>query len=126
MKTTPDVVNKVLEVHRRLNSPYKVARELDLSPTFVYNVLQNHGDRNVARPERHGGLGRPEMRKWLVARTRSVWDNERAQIAKARARLAAGTHTMATGRDGRWLLLYSIPLRRPVVAQPDFFTPGVY
>lgn len=124
MTATPEVVEEVLRCYRRLRSPYKVARELGYSPVVVWQIIEQNADTLTLPVERWAGQGRPELAPYLVARMKpggSSWDNTDPKIAEARARYEAGTHTLVTGRDGRWLLLYSIPLRKPQPARPDFF-----
>lgn len=124
MTASPEVVDEVLQSYRRLRSPYKVARELGYAPVLVWQIIELHADTLTLPVERWDGRGRPELEQHLVAKMKpgaSSWDNAIPEIAEARRRFEAGTHTMATGRDGRWLLLYSIPLRKPQPARPDFF-----
>ena len=124
MEPTPEIVEEVLNSYRRLRSPYKVARECGYEPRVVWSIIDQHADTVALPQERFGGEGRPEMHIYLVARMKpgaSGWDNEDGSIALARQRYCDGTHDMATGRDGRWLLLYSIPLKKAISARPDFF-----
>ena len=70
------------------------------------------------------GFGDPNKRQYLVARSLAVevWDNSRPEVAEARAKYEEGTHTMATGRDGPYVLLYLFP-QAVKTPRPDFFTP---
>jgi hypothetical protein len=120
----PQVIEEILQSYRRLRSPYKVARECGYTPRMVWEVLDKYQDTITLPRERFGGEGRPEIQKWLVARIKpspAGWDNDDPKIKEARQRVVDGTHTMATGRDGAWLLLYSIPLAQPGGVQPDVF-----
>lgn len=124
MEATPEVIAEVLGSYRRLRSPYKVARECGYEPRLVWEIVDGYADTLTISQERWGGQGSPEMLQYLAARLKlgSIsWDNADPDVARARARFEAGTHTMATGRDGGWLLLYSIPLKKPIAARPDFF-----
>jgi hypothetical protein len=78
------------------------------------------------REEQYGGYGRPELREFLVGRKRAheVWDNNDPVIAQARAHYELGTCDMCTGRDGDWLLLYSIPNKK-LKPRPDYFQPEI-
>lgn len=64
------------------------------------------------------------MQQFAVARKKAdqPWDNSVEAIDAARNAYEAGTHIMATGRDGDWLILYSIPQRR-VTPRPGCFDP---
>lgn len=72
------------------------------------------------------GFGDPEKKEFLVARSlaKEVWDNARTEVAEARAKYEAGTHDMATGRDGPYVLLYLFP-RAVKQPRPNYFTPIV-
>lgn len=111
----------------RLRSPSKVARKTGYSLEDILPVADElAGTPRVTREEQHGGYGRPELRDFLVARKRAheTWDNTNPDIAAARGAYEAGTRDMVTGRDGDWLLLYSIPQTR-VTPRPDYFKPEV-
>lgn len=118
-------VQEVLIAYRRLRSPYKVARALGYATRDVWEIIEANEHRLSAPPERHGGEGPENVRKWLIARTKPSdgWKNDDPDVALARQRFCDGTHTMVTGRDGGWLLLYSIPLKTPVAPRPDYFKP---
>ena len=124
MEITPEIVAEVLSSYRRLRSPYKVARECGYEPRLVWDIIDKHAETLSTSPERWGGQGNPEILPYLMARIKPgslSWDNEDPSVALTRSRFEKGTHTMATGRDGGWLLLYSIPLKKPIGARPDFF-----
>lgn len=122
---TPETKREIITALRKFRSPAKVARHLGLDLRDVLKVSDEIGGATRSlRPEMHGGQGRPELREFLVARKRAYqpWNNSDPEIARARASYEAGTHTMVTGRDGDWLLLYLIPQRR-VTPRPDYFKP---
>ena len=129
---TPDRVAEVLRVyHASSRSPFKTGRALNISTAEVFAVLDHAGEaatgrRGCVAEERHGGHGRPELAKYLVARRQASasggWDYDDPEIAAARENYEAGTHEMATGRDGSWLLLYSIPRRYRAPDREGFFT----
>lgn len=124
VEITSQVEDEVLQTYRRLRSPYKVARELGYGPSIVWEIIERNQDTAALPTQRYDGNGRPDMEQFLVKRmkvTAEGWNNEDEAVAGARARFCAGTHTMTTGRDGPWLLLYSIPLKKPIEARPDYF-----
>lgn len=129
MSLTPEVEAEVLRVYRQTRSPFKTAKKvghIDVSDVFA--VINKHEGEISTAQERHGGFGREELRDHLVARrkiTVSGWNNADPLIAKAREDYEAGTHIMATGRDGGWLLLYSIPRRGRPDPQVGYFLPEV-
>lgn len=127
---TPVEDSQVLEAYARLRSPFKAAVQLGIDPEAVLEVLSRHPDarqQKKAGPmpmfaEKHGGTGRPEMLQYLVARKTPAepWPNRDFDIAQARRKFEEGTHDLATGRDGNWLLLYCIP-RRWKQPRPGYF-----
>ena len=128
MALTQEIINEVLATYKRTRSPFKIAQKVGVTVDEVFEVLNNHEEKLTPLPERNGGMGREEMQSFIVARRRvseTQWDNDSAEIAKARSDYEAGTHIMATGRDGAWLLLYSIPRKGPADPLPDYFLPEV-
>ena len=124
MDPTPEIIAEVLASYRRLRSPYKVSRECGYDPRMVWAIIDQHAETLSLPQERFGGQGRPDLEAFLVAKIKpgsGGWDNTDPAIAAARQRYCDGTHDMATGRDGGWLLLYSIPLKKTLTARPDFF-----
>jgi len=114
----------IFATHDRLKSPFKVARELNMDPAAVLIILDGRkASRGVRREERFEGWGPPGMRCYVVARKAvcESWDNTSPEIAKARDDYERGTHYLATGRDGDWLLLYAIPLKR-LDPKPGYFS----
>jgi hypothetical protein len=122
---TPDQEAEVIAEYRRVRSPFKVANNLGFNVQDVWNVIDQNPDAAVANVERWGGEGRPDLRPYFVASARCSerWDNDDPGVALARDRYCAGTHTMATHRDGTTKFLCSIPLKRKVPPQPDYFKP---
>ena len=123
---TPEIVDEIIYEYKRTRSPFKTARLVGVSATDVWEVIEHNSDRLAVRSENFGGFGNPAMRQFIVARRMITqdrsWDNDAEAIATARAAYEAGTHNMATGRDGDWLLLYSIPNKR-LVPRPNYFKP---
>lgn len=123
----PEIVKEVLYEWTRLKrSPYKVAAAVGIGVREVLTIIDDHGHTISEIVERHDGEGRPELREFVVARklVTERWDNDSAEVAKARWDYEAGLIEMATGRDGRWLLLYAFPRKRPA-PRPDYFKPEV-
>lgn len=121
----PELKSEILAELRKVRAPTKVARNLGVDLRMVLGVVDEIGGiRAMNREERWGGFGRPELKKYTVARKRAyqTWDNNDPKITKARKDYEAGTHEMCTARDGNWLILYSIP-RKKVEPRPDYFKP---
>jgi hypothetical protein len=131
MNTTPEVTAEILRMYQQNPqrfSPFKAAKSLGVPIQTVLDVVEANKERLAQGTEVHGGLGRPELQEFLVARKRGVgaqWDNNDPEIVLARARYEAGTHEMTTGRDGPWQLLYSIVRVRPAAPRPGYFTPEI-
>lgn len=122
-----DLKQEIITELRRVRAPAKVARNLGLDLALVLQVSDEIGGvRRTSRAEQYEGWGRPELRDFVVDRKRAyqAWDNTIPNIATARANYEAGTHEMCTGRDGDWLILYSIPRDR-VAPRPDYFRPEI-
>lgn len=128
MALTPEIVDEILATYKRTHSPFKISQKVGVSVDEVFEVLNDHEEKLTPIPERNGGLGREEMQPFTVARRRvgeRGWNNNDENIIKARADFEAGTHIMATGRDGAWLILYSIPRKGAPDPLPDYFLPEV-
>lgn len=125
MSPSPELIAEILHEYKRTRSPFKTATAVGVNVQTVWSVIDTNKDSMSPFEERHGGRGRPEMEPYLVA-TRHVgdrgWNNEQPEIAAAREAYEAGTHEMATGRDGAWLILYSIPRRRVDMERAGYFT----
>lgn len=125
---SPEEVDDVIDQFRRLKSPFRVAKLLNIDVQEVWNVLEENPERLARVPTRFGGDGRPEIFAFLVARrkvTDTCWDNNSPEIRQARADFEAGTHNMVTGRDGSWLLMYMFP-QEVVTPRRDYFKPAAY
>lgn len=125
MSLGPEIIEDVLLEYKRTRSPFRTANLTGLEVSVVWGIIEEHTEKLSAYPERNGGFGRPELEQHIVVRrkvTTREWDNTDPAVAKARADYEAGTHEMATGRDGGWLILYSIPRKR-VQPRPNYFKP---
>lgn len=123
---TPEVIEDIISEYRRTRSPFKTANACGVDVAIVWGVIDQNKDRMSIYEERYGGKGRPELQQFLVASRRASdreWDNADHGIIAARRALEAGTHVMTTGRDGQWLLLYSIPRKGQRDPRPDYFLP---
>lgn len=124
---SPEIKQEIIRELRKVRAPSKAARNLGLDIRVVLPVADElSGEPRVLRQEAYGGYGRPELRDFAVGRKRAheVWNNDDPMIAVARAAYEAGTHDMMTGRDGDWLILYSVPQRK-VTPRPDYFQPEI-
>jgi hypothetical protein len=107
-----DNEKQILDEYRRSRSPFKTAKVFRIHVNDVWNLIEANSSYLRATPERFGGMGRPELRDFIVARRSlrgSGWDNNDPNIAKARALYELGHIDMTTGRDGSWEILYAIP-----------------
>ena len=118
----------IREEFAKHNSLFKTARKFDVAVEYVNSVVktlkvEEAPDVSTCTFE---GFGDPEKKKYLVARSlaKETWDNTRPEVSDARAKYEAGTHEIATGRDGPWLLLYLLP-RAIVKPRPNYFTPTI-
>lgn len=118
-----EIRKEIIDELRKVRAPAKVSRSLGVDLKLVLQVSDEIGGLSYfSHEEKHDGDGRPELVKYTVAKKRAyqVWDNEDKAIEKARADYEAGTHEMCTGRDGSWLILYSIP-RQKASPRPNYF-----
>lgn len=131
MSLTPEITDEVLRLYRQNTqrfSPFKVSKALGVSISEVLAVVENNRELLTQGTEVHGGMGRPDIQPFLVARKKGIgaqWDNNSPAIADARAQYEAGTHEMMTGRDGPWQLLYSFPREVPAAPRPGYFNPEI-
>lgn len=128
MSYNPEDEAEILRLHRanpKRFSPFKASNSTGLPLEVVFEIIENNKESLARTGERFGGFGRPDIQKHLVARRRAMgepWDNKDDNIANARAAFEAGTHILATGRDGPWLLLYSFPRTGRARPQPSYFS----
>lgn len=125
-KVTPEVEAEIVAALKRTKSPFRVASKVGVSVNEVMRILELNEDKLTDIPERHGGLGREDLREFTVARrlaSETGWNNSDPKIAQARDDYEAGTHIMTTGRDGAYLILYSIPRKGRPDPNPDYFLP---
>jgi len=120
--------DRVLEEFSRTKSPYKVARSLGIPARSVWEILDANKEHIQNRPTRFGGFGRPELRRFTIARrlasSSERWDNKSPPVANARRDFELGTVELMTGRDGGWEILYAIP-RVKRCPRPGYWNPAV-
>ena len=122
-----ELKDEIVRELRKFRSPSKVARNLGIDVRLVLPINDELSNSpRVQRQEQYGGFGRPELQQFIVGRKKAwaVWDNNDPTIALARTNYEAGTHDMQTGRDGDWLILYSVPQGR-VTPRPHYFRPQI-
>lgn len=109
----------------KTRAPSRTAKNLGYSIKVVLAVAEEQNQPRSRFEEKYGGLGRPELVRYTVSRKKAweVWDNDSGAISRARADYEAGTHEMCTGRDGDWLILYSIPNKWPAEGRTNYFLP---
>lgn len=123
MTSIPDIEKQLMKQYRRTKSPFKAAKAVGISVADAWPIIDKYKDDMFE--ERHGGLGRPELRPHIVTTRLSSerdWDNDDPAVRRARAQHEAGTHILTTGRDGRTLILYAIPRSGRKDPRPDYFT----
>ena len=123
-----DLVNDIKEEFQKHQSLFKTAKQLGVNVDYVHNIVKDLvvEKKPVGESTVWDGYGDPEKRKYLVARSRASgsWDNTLEEVIEARKKYEAGTHLMALGRDGPYLLMYLFPamIKKP---KPGYFTPVV-
>lgn len=128
MTITAEIREEIKAAHARNPSrfsPFRTASALGVSTAEVIEEVEKLTENQTSGQQKHDGYGHPDMQKHLVARRRAMaagWDNKDPKIAAARAAFEAGTHMMVTGRDGAFLLLYSIPRKGKPAPAPRYFS----
>lgn len=124
---TPEIEQDIIRGLRKFRSPSKVAKALGVDIRDVLPIADAlAASPRISREEQFEGMGKPNLSDYIVARKKAweVWDNGDPAVAAARANYEAGTHNMATGRDGDWFILYSIPQRK-ITPRPNYFQPEI-
>lgn len=121
-----DLKEDIKEDFKKHRSLFKTARRFDVKLEYVAEVVKTSVEEE--KPDlsscEHEGFGEPDKRRYLVARSlaKKSWDNRVPEVSDARAKFEAGTHIMALGRDGPYLLMYLFP-RAVAKPRPNYFTP---
>lgn len=124
MAITPEIEAEILRAYNlnpKRTSPFRIARDVGATTGEVIGVLK----RNQEPGTYTGDVTRVELVPFIVASRRATeagWDNTDEAIIRARAAYEAGTHDMATHREGPWLHLCSIPVHRKRRARPGYFS----
>lgn len=127
MTVTPEIEAEIMRAHGanpKRFSPFKVAHATGVNISDVLATVRKNSATMTDGTEHSGGQGRPDLADVIIASRRVMdagWDNADPGVVEARARYCAGTHDMATHRDGAWLHLCSFPLTRPRRPRPGYF-----
>lgn len=127
---TPEIQAEIMQLYTsnpRRFSPFKVAKKVGATASEVLRVINSLDELNIVVVP--GITRRPRLARYVVASREADsrgWDNKNPDIVAARERYCAGTHDLATYREGRWLHLCSFPLMRPRRPRPNYFQPGVF
>lgn len=114
----------IREEYSKHSSIYKTAKILGIQVAYVKKIIDDMPSLPKLNTTecRWDGYGHPDKKKYFVARMlgNQVWNNEIPEVAEARRAYEAGTHEMVTGRDGPYIILYSIPriVKKP---NPSYF-----
>jgi len=123
LAVTPEIEADVLRIfgaNPKRFSPSKTSRQVGCSTGEVIDIVRRNRHFVTDGNEHNSGAGREDLQPFIVASRRVSdrgWNNDDPAVASARASFCAGTHTMATHRDGPWLHLCLIPLR--ILAKPN-------
>jgi hypothetical protein len=129
MNISPATKTMILEEMGRANADvHRVSRQYGIPVRIIRQLT------GIARPtatfqERHGGFGRPELQQYIVSRTRVLrpWpDADAAALGCARVLYDAGIVEMCQGRDGDWIIQYSIPRLRQALKREPYFSAPVF
>lgn len=125
VELTPEVREEIARDLRKTRAPARTAKNLAYPIRLVLEVVEEEKQPRPFREEKYEGLGLPNMQQYIVARKRpwELWDNKVDPVLTARADYEAGTHEMLTGRDGDWLILYSIPRKVVAKDRQNYFQP---
>ena len=121
----PEMREEIARDLRKTRAPARTAKNLGYPIRLVIEVMEEERQPRPFREEKYGGMGRPEMQQFIVDRKRpwEIWPNLTDPVLTARNQYEAGTHEMATGRDGDWLILYSIPRKTVAKDRQNYFQP---
>lgn len=121
-----EMKQEILTDLMKTRAPSRTSKNLGYDIRIVLSVMESESGSDPSFEQRYDGFGRPDLSPFLVARKKAwgVWDNDDPKIADARDKYEQGTHEMATGRDGDWLILYSIPRKNPD-PRPGYFLPEI-
>ncbi len=107
----------------KTKNPYEIADALDIRVREAREMLRK-------QPEYLEGWGRPSLHPYIISRRHCQaprWPVEDANRIYEHKKLHDdGKVTMCQGRDGEWILQYSIPNTPPVKRSAYFFCGDYY
>lgn len=110
---------KILEALQTSRNPHEIAEALDVKVADVRTVMRN------CELEDLPGWGNPKLQPWIISRRRAwegSWPTRHAARLSDHKRMHdQGTTTMCQGRDGDYIIQYSILSRRPIKRAAYFF-----
>lgn len=109
---------RILQLLEETRHPYRIQEEVQVTLSQVRKVMK---DNPVELP----GWGRLSLQPYIISR-RGIWagdwpSEDRGRILEHRRLHDQGRTTMCQGRDGQFILQYSIPTQRPVRRNPYFY-----
>lgn len=119
--------DEIVAALRKFRSSTKAANSLGIDIRVVLPIADELANEpRGTRVAKFNGDGPPHLRPYLVAKKKAweAWENRLPEISDARAKFEAGTHDLATGRDGQWLYLYCFPQVK-VTPRPGYFKRSV-
>lgn len=126
-QTLIDELQRELQGNRP--NPVKIAARYGVPAGLVRFIMQESPSPNTEFVKHStDGWGKKELRPWLVSRKASgdAWpEADKEKIEKAREAYDDGITEMCQGRDGDFILLYSIPRKRPVKRIYRYFSETV-
>lgn len=120
-----ELKNKIISALAEFNGSYrKVSEKLgNVSNDIIRNVDIIHNKRYNYTEE---GMGKPELRRYLVGRRNRFytpeWNNKDPKIAKARQLYDDGKVEIVQALDGFHVLLYAIPRRVVDTKRKPYFS----
>lgn len=126
MSVTLEIEAEIMRAHEanpKRFSPFRVAKQVGATISEVIAVVNKNREPEGTPFE--GSIKRQGLARFIVASRRVTdpgWDNSHEGVVRARRGYEAGTHDMATHREGKWLHLCLFPLVRQRRARPGYFT----
>ena len=125
MSVTPEIEADIMRAHRANPSrfsPFKVAKQVGAT---VGEVIATVNRNRTSDQIEVSAVVRAEREPYIGASRRASDPGSNTAdggVVRARQAFEAGTHDMATHRDGGWLHLCSFLLARPRKPRPGYFT----
>lgn len=110
---------KILEALQKSRNPHDIAENLGVKVSDVRLVMRNH------ELEELQGWGKPHLQEWIVSRRRA-WEpswpsRHNSRLTDHKRMHDQGSTTMCQGRDGDYIIQYSILSQRPIKRAAYFF-----